>query len=152
MRYLVDSSASTMQAYSVLHFFSTRQVSLHFSRWVLQGIAASIGNSNFLRAFCMISLNSSSSGSMRWLPRNFVALSSSGFSIAHFCFSLRFDASDKSFQISGHKVSGLEVVCCFLVSHSPDHENLSGGFSSNTVNLVKPVHVSDNSRSPSTFQ
>ena len=28
----------------------------------------------------------------------------------------------------------------------------SGGFSSNIVKLVKPVHVSDKSRSPSTFQ
>ena len=34
----------------------------------------------------------------------------------------------------------------------PDHVYQSGGFSSNTVNLVQPVHVSDNSRSPSTFQ
>ena len=46
MRLLVDSSASTMQAYIVLHFFSILQVSRYFSRWVLQGIAA-----NFLSAF-----------------------------------------------------------------------------------------------------
>ena len=65
--------------------------------------------------------------------------------------SLRFDASDISFQISGHRVSGLEVVC-FLVSLLPDHVYPSGGFSLRIVNLVKPVHASDNSQSPSTFQ
>ena len=48
-------------------------------------------------------------------------------------------------------MSGLDVVC-FLVSLSPNHENPSGCFSLNTGNLVKPVHASDNSRSPSTFQ
>ena len=32
------------------------------------------------------------------------------------------------------------------------HVYPSGGFSLDTVNLVKPVHASDNSRSPSTFQ
>ena len=83
------------------------------------------------------------------LPRNFLALSSFGFAKAHFCFSLRFDASDISFQISGHNVSGLDVVC-FLVSLPSDHENPSGGFSFYIVNLVNLVHVFDNSRSPST--
>ena len=63
----------------------------------------------------MISLNSSQSGSMKEIPRNLLTLSSFGFSIDHFCFSLRFDASHTSFQISGHKVSALEVVR-FLVS------------------------------------
>ena len=56
MRFLVDSSASTTEAYFVLRFFSTLQVSLYFSRRVLQGIAAGIGTSNFLRAFFMVSL------------------------------------------------------------------------------------------------
>ena len=83
------------------------------------------------------------------LPHNFLALSSFGFAKAHFCFSLRFDASDISFHISGHYVSGLEVVC-FLVSLPPDHVYPSGGFSFNIVNLVNLVHVFDNSRSPST--
>ena len=40
-----------------------------------------------------------------------LAISSLGFSMAHFCFSFLFAASD----ISGHTLSGLEVVC-FLVS------------------------------------
>ena len=48
---------------------------------------------------------------------------------------LRFDASDISFQISGHNLSGLEVVC-FLVSLSPAHVCPSGGFSFKKVNLT----------------
>ena len=40
------------------------------------------------------------------------------------------------------------LSCQFL----PDHVYPSGGFSSKKVNIVKPVHVSDNSRSLSTFQ
>ena len=89
-------------------------------------------------------LNSSSSSSMKKIPRNSLALSSSGFSIAHFCFALLFASSDKCFHISGHTLSGLEVVC-FLVSLLPDHENPSGGLSFGGANLVKPVHASDNS-------
>ena len=81
---------------------------------------------------------------------NLLALSSFGLSIAHFCFSLRFGASDICFHISGHNVSGLDVVR-FLVSLRPDHVYPSGGFSLNMVNLVKPIHISNNSRFPSTF-
>ena len=47
-------------------------------------------------------------------------------------------------HISGHLLSGLEVVC-FLVSLSPDHVHPSSGLSVNKINLVKPVHASDNS-------
>ena len=111
----------------VLLFPILRQVSPRQFTGVLQGIAADIGISNSLRAFLMMCLNSSSSGSMKKIPRNCLALSSFGFSIAHFCFALLFAASDKCFQISGHTLSGLEVVC-FPVSLSPDHENPSGGF------------------------
>ena len=89
-RCLVNSSASTMHAYFVLHFFSTLLVSLYLSRWVLQGIAAGIGTSNLLRAFFMSCLNSWSSGSMKWMPYNFLALSSFGFSIAHFLLFFAF--------------------------------------------------------------
>ena len=85
------------------------------------------------------------------IPRNLLALSSFGFSMIHFCLCLRFDVSDICFHISGHNLSGLEVVC-FLVNLSPDHENPSGGLSFNKMNLVKSVHASDNSLSPSTFQ
>ena len=58
-----------------------------------------------------------SSGSMKKIPRNLLAISSLGFSMIHFCFAFRFDASDICFNISGHTVSGLEVVC-FIVSLS----------------------------------
>ena len=40
--------------------------------------------------FIVCPLNSSSSGSMKKIPRNCLALSSFGFSIAHFCFALLF--------------------------------------------------------------
>ena len=43
--------------------------------------------------------------------RNFLALSSFGFSIVDFCFSLHFDATDMFFQISGQRESGLDVEC-----------------------------------------
>ena len=64
---------------------------------ILQGIAAGIGISNLLRAaFMVLFFSYSSSVSMKKIPRNFLALSSFGFSIAHFWFALRFDASDIS--------------------------------------------------------
>ena len=119
--------------------------------WFCKALLLASELPTFYAHFFGISLISSSAGSMMQIPRDCLAWSSFGFSMIHFCFSLRFDASDMSFQISGHKESGLEVVC-FLVSRLPDHENPSGGFSSNIVNLVKPLHVFDNSRSPSTFQ
>ena len=135
----------------VVQLSKTLQVSLYSSRLVLQRIAAGIGTSHFLRAFFIISLNSSSAGSRKQIPRFFSSIVKLRTSIAHFFFSLRFDASDISFQTSGHRESSLDVVC-FLVSPLPDHVYPSGVFSSIIVNLVTPVHVSDNSRSPSTFQ
>ena len=45
-----------------------------------------------------------------------------------------------------------EKFFCFLVSLHPDHVYQSGGLSFNKMNLVKPVHASDNSFSPLTFQ
>ena len=102
---------------------------------VLQSIAAGIGISNFLRAFFMVRLNSSSSGSMIKIPRILLTLSNFGFSMILFCFAFRFDASDICCHISGHTLSGLEVVC-FLVSLSSDHGN----------------PASDDSLSPTMFQ
>ena len=67
----------------------------------------------FYERFFMVCMNSSSSGSMKKIPRNCPALSSFGFSIAYFCFALLFDASDMCFHISDHTLSGLEVVCFF---------------------------------------
>ena len=66
-----------------------------------------------------------------------------------FCFALRFDASDIGFHISGHTLSGLEVVC-FLVSLLPDHIHPAVVHSTKWI-LWKPVHESDTSRSPSTL-
>ena len=65
-----------------------------------------------------------------------------GFSTAHFRFALLFAASDICFHISGHNLSGLQVVC-FLVSLSLEHVYPFGGFSLNVASLVKPIHVSD---------
>ena len=141
--------ASTIQAYLVLRFPTLRQVSPRQFTGVLQSIAAGIGTSNFLRAFVMIGLNSSSSGSMKKIPLNRLALSSFGFSIAHFCFA--FSSLHQTYaSTSGHTLSGPEVVR-FLVSLSPDHVCPSGGLSFNQMSLVKPVHASDNSRSPPTY-
>ena len=58
---------------------------------------------------------------MKQVPRNFLALSSFGVSIAHFCFSFRLDASDISFKNSGHKESALEgrLLSCQSPSPSP---------------------------------
>ena len=67
---------------------------------VLPGIAAGIGTSNFLRAFFMLFLKSSSSGSMKEIPLNCLALSMFGFSMAHLCFALFVAASDICFYIS----------------------------------------------------
>ena len=64
-RFLVDSSDSTMHAYYVLRASGVRQVSLYVPLMILQGIAAGIGTSNFLRAFLIVSLNSTSAGSMQ---------------------------------------------------------------------------------------
>ena len=77
----------------------------------------------------------SSSGSMKKIPRNLLALSSFGFSIAHFCFALLFAASDICFHIYRHSLSGLDVVCV-LVSLSPDHAHTSGGLSFNICRVV----------------
>ena len=99
----------------------------------------------------MVRLNSSPSSSMKKISRDLLALSTFGFSMIHFCFALRFDASHICFHISGHTLSGVEVFC-FLVSLLPDHVYPSSGLSVNKMNLVKPVHASDNSLSPSTFQ
>ena len=151
-RILKDSSASTIQAHLILCFPILLQVSMRQCTGVLQGIAAGIGTSNFLRAFFMVCLNSSSSGPMKKIPRICLALSSFGFSIVHFCFALFVAASDICFHISGHTLPSLEVVC-FLVSKSPPGPCLSVRWPFvQQMNLVKPVHASDNSLSPSTSQ
>ena len=69
-RILAVSSASTIQARLVFFFPILRQTSPRQFTGVWQGIAAGIGISNFLRAFLMMCLNSSSLGSMKKMPRN----------------------------------------------------------------------------------
>ena len=132
---LVLSSASTTQAYFVLRFPILRWVSPLLFLGILQGIAAGIGTSNFLRAAFIVSLNSSSFGSMKNIPLNCLAFSSFGFSTAHLCFAFFFAASDIKFHFSGHTSSGREVVC-FLESLPPDLVYPSGGLSFNKMNLV----------------
>ena len=123
---LVLSSASTMQAYFVLRFPILRWVSPLLFIGILQGIAAGIGTSDFVRAAFIVSWKSSSFDSIKNIPLVCLALSSFGSSIAHLCFAFFFAASVKKFHISGHTSSGREVFC-FLVSLPPDHENPSGG-------------------------
>ena len=127
-----------------LRFQILRWVSPLLFICILQGIAAGIGTSNFLRAAFIVSLNSSSFGSMKNVPLNCLALSSFGFSIAHLCFAFFFCKLDICFHMSGHALSGLEIVCV-LVSLHPDQVYPSGCLSFNKINLVKLVHASDNS-------
>ena len=117
---LVLSSASTIQADFVLRFPLLLWVSPLLFIGILQGVAANIGTSNFLRAALIVRLNSSSFGLIKNVPPNCLALSSFGFSMAHRCFAFFFDASDICFDISGFSLSGREVVC-FLVNLFPDH-------------------------------
>ena len=103
-----------------------RQVFLQLRRSeVLKGIAAGIGISNFLRPSFMVCLNYSSSGSKKKIPRICLAFSSFGFSIVHFCYSLRFDASDICFHISGHNLLGLAVVCFLATWTVETHPTVS---------------------------
>ena len=110
--------------------------------FILQGIAAGIGTSNFLRAALTMSLNSSSFGSIKNIPLNCLTLSSFGFSMAHLCFAFFFVASDTRVHKSGQTSSRREVFC-FLVGLT--HVCPSGGLSFFAMNLVKLVHASDNS-------
>ena len=119
---------------------------------ILQGIAAGIGISNFLRAFfSWCSWSPHPQVQWRRYHVNCLALSSFGFSIALFCIAFRFDASNMWFHISGHTLSGLEVVR-FLVSLPADHAYPSRGLAINKMNPVQPVPAPDNSPSSSTFQ
>ena len=114
-------------------------------------MAASRRVSKFFLAFLMISLNSPSSRSMKYIPLSFRALSCFGFSIVHSCFSCFLAAFDLPIQISGHKYSGL-VVAWIIIRRSPDHIYPGRVFSFNNVNFVNPVHAADKVRSPPTFQ
>ena len=84
---LVHSSPSTTQTYFVLRFPILWWFSPLLFIGILQGIAAGIKTYNFLRAAFIVSLNSSSFGSMKNIPLSCLAYSSFGFSIAHLCFA-----------------------------------------------------------------
>ena len=103
-RFLVDSSASTMHVFVVLRIPDVRQVFLFFTPMVLQGIAAGIGTSNFLRACLIVFLElricSIDEINTSQLPR---IVELRFFSIAHFCLSFRCAASDMSYHTSSHK-------------------------------------------------
>ena len=105
----VEGSTLTTQAYFVLRFPILRWASPLLFNVILQGIAAGIGTSNFLRAAFIVRLNSSSSGSTKNIHLNCQALSSFGFSIAHLCFAFFFAASDINFHFSGHTSYGREA-------------------------------------------
>ena len=142
MRILVDSSASTMQA---CNSFQRDK----FPALLTLYFAAGIGISNFPLAFFIMSLISIIKIN-EVNTRNFLASPRFGFSTPRLLFSsLR--SIRHIFPSLWHKVSGLEVVC-FLVSLHPDHVHPSDGFSYIIVNLVEPIHESDNSPSRSTFQ
>ena len=125
-------SSSTRQLQQYKHIWSC--VSQYCDRFhrchllgFLQGVAAGIGTSNFLRTFFF-----------KMFLQSFASISVS----MHQTYVSTFLA---------RHWSGLEVVC-FLVTLSLNHVYPSGRLSSNEMNLVKPVHESDNSRSSSTFQ
>ena len=141
IRILIDSSALTIHACFVLCCPTVQQVSLCLWSWSLQSIAAGIGISNFLRAFFIKCLNSSSSGTLKKIPRNLLALSWCGFSIAHLhVFPI----------IWPHIVrSGGRLFSCQSLPGPCISIRL---FFIQTVNLVKPVHESDRFRFPSIFQ
>ena len=69
------SSASSTQAYFILRFPILRWVSTLLFIGILQGIAAGVGTSNFLRAAVIVSLNFSSFGSIKNIPLNCLASS-----------------------------------------------------------------------------
>ena len=64
-RFLVDSWAPAVHACFDFWLLDSPHVSLYQYVFSLQGMAASVGNSNVFRAFFMVSINSSSSGSMK---------------------------------------------------------------------------------------
>ena len=150
MRFLTESSASSMQAYCVLHS-STRQVSLYFSQlkcakhcgWHRYSqLSSRILHGVF--EFLIIRINevntTQSSGVVElW------------FLDSPFLFFFAFRRIGHIFpNLRPHSVwSGGRLFSC----QSPPGPCTSiRVFRSKKVNLVKPLHVSDNSRSPSTFQ
>ena len=126
MRFLIDSSASTKSARHCC-WHRNFQLSTSICHDTLQFIISKFNSENTTQSSGIIEF---------WLLDGPL-----------FLFALRCIWC----HISGHTLSGLEVVC-FLVSLSLDHVYPSSGFSFSTMNLVKSVHTSEKCLLPSTFQ
>ena len=88
---------------------------LHCSvSFFLQGLPAGIGTSNFLRAAFILSWNFSHFRFDEIYSSQLWALSSFGFSMAHFCFVFFFAGSDMCFHMSGHTSSWGKVLPVFF--------------------------------------
>ena len=126
------SSASTTQAYYVLRF------PLPFID-ILQGIAAGTGTSNFLRAAFIVSLNSSLCGSMKIIP-----------DIVKFWFLDSPSLFSFHFGCIRHLLPHIWPYIiwtrgCSFPRKSPHRPCVSVSF--DKMDLVKPVHATDNSLS-----
>ena len=98
---------------------------------ILQSIAAGIGTFNFVREAFIVSLNSSSFGSMKNIPLNCLALSRFGFSKAHFfaflCVSLH-----QTYASTYLAIHWLDERLFVSLSVSPEPRIPSGDFSFNS--------------------
>ena len=155
-RSLVDSWASTIQAYSVFLLGSVLPLATvscgflaRFLISILHCMAASIETSSFFLAFLVVSVYSSSSGSMKYDGSQCSSVVELWFlrapSLLLFLLSCFWHANPNfGWQI-------ILVVAWIFVSLSLDHTHPWGGFFNN-VNFVNPVHKPDEVRSTSTFQ
>ena len=115
---------------------------LHCSLSVIcKALLPGIWTTIFLRAALTMSLNYLSTGSMKYIPLNCLALSSSGFSMAHLCLAFFFAASNMRPHIWTYIVRTRGIL--FSCKSHPDHENPSGGLPFSRTNIVNPVHASD---------
>ena len=150
-RILTDSSASTIQAYLVLFFSILRQVSrgklLVFYKALLLALEFPAFYERF--SWCFFKKN------IIWFNEEDTTYLSGIFElwfldVAHFCCF--------AFRCIRHMLPHVRPYivgswgCLFPRESLPGPVYPSGGLSFNKINLVKPVHASDNSLSPSTFQ
>ena len=116
----------------------------------LQGMAAAICLSNFLVAFMMMSLYSSSSGPMEKYLSDFWHCQVSVSRLPTLVL-----LSLSSFPEPGPRFRPYMIWTCsrlIFCQSPPDHIFPFGGVSFNRVNFVKPFHESDKLVSSSTFQ
>ena len=132
MRYRISHT----QSCSFISFQNTRKSCFNFvgsTPTFLFDFARHSGShwcSNFSRAFLMVSLNSLSSESTKYIPRNLRALSRWSFTYDHFCFSFSFAFFPILFPDFWPQMiwPGCQL---FSRQSLPDHVYPSGGFSSN---------------------